>query len=152
MSSITYYEGLISDSRQKIKKYEQQIAGLKGFQKENDRGAEEFLEITTSRRRNISNSLSPSFRHPMVMKLNTRLSTAIDNSYVNNVLDNFQAVEEEIIRAIRELERRIEDEKNNITYYSRRISEILEEERRAAEARRAEEARRAAELQKAKVK
>lgn len=143
MSSIAYYEHLISESYANIRKYENQIIGLKGFLKENSNGTEEFSAKIDQRRRNITSSLSPNLRHPMVNKLNTRLSTAIDNSYANNVLNNFEAVEEDIVRAIRKLEEQIADEKNNITFYSRRISEIEEEERRAAEARRAEEERRA---------
>ncbi|MDF2905338.1 MAG: hypothetical protein K0R34_659 [Herbinix sp.] len=143
MSSIAYYEQLISESYGKIRKYENQINGLKDFLRENQRGADEFTTKITQRRSNISGSLSPNIRHPMVRRLDTRLSTAINSTYENSVLGNFQAVEDDVARAIRKLEDQIEEEKSNIAYYSRRISEIQEEERRAAEARRAEEERRA---------
>ena len=143
MSSIAYYEGLISESYARIRKYEKKIIGLKDFLRENQRGAEEFSTKINQRRRNISGSLSPNLRHPMVKRLDTRLTTAIDSTYENSVLGNFEAVEDDIARTIRKLEEQIEDEKDNIAYYSRRINEIQEEERRAAEARRAEEERRA---------
>jgi predicted ribosome quality control (RQC) complex YloA/Tae2 family protein len=151
MSSIAYYEQLISESYAKIRKYERQKIGLQDFLRENQKGADEFTTKINQRRRNISSSLSLNLRHPMVNRLNTRLSTAISNTYENNVLNNFQAVEDDIRRAVRKLEEQIEDEKNNIDYYSQRIREIEEEERRAAEARRAEEERRAEEVRKAET-
>jgi len=136
MINEAYYEQLIEESYAHIRKFENQIQGLMDFRKENDKGAEEFSAKIGQRRRNISSFLDASLKHPMVRKLNTRLSNAIDISYENNVLNNFQAVKDDILRAIRKLEYQIEDEKDNISLYQRRIREIEEEERRAAEAAR----------------
>lgn len=145
--SISYYNQLISESYAKIDKYKKQIIGLEGFGRENRNGEDTFSTITSERRKNIANTLCGNYRHPMVRKLDTRLSTAINNTYAYNVLDCFQGIADEITRVIQKLNKQIEEEMNNIKYYNRRICELEEEARRAAEeARRAaEEARRAAE-------
>lgn len=140
MSGIAYYEQLIHECNIRIIKYERQINGLRKFARENDSGTEQFTIINGQRRTHIKDTLADCLKHPVIIRLDNRISSAIDTTYENSVLNNFQAVRDDILQAIRKLEGQIEEEKSNIAYYQMRIREIQEEERRAAERRAAEEA------------
>lgn len=108
---------MIDGSYSRIKNYEKQILGLKEFQGESKKGAEQFLIILNQRRRTISSSLNGGLlKHPMLEQLSARLTNAVDSTYENSVLSNFQSVSEEILLAIHRLENQIEEEKYNISY------------------------------------
>lgn len=128
MDSKNYYYQLIDESYIRINKYEKQLSGLRDFQKECQKGSEQFLLITSYRRRNISDTLNGRLlRQPMIKKLNTRLSNAVDDTYESNVLNCFQGVEEDILTLMEKIENQLEEEYYNISYYERRIYEIGEE-------------------------
>lgn len=131
MVNISDYNRLIDDCYLRINNYERQISGVEDLLRESKKGAEQFSLTTAQRRRNIMNSINGRLlMHPMESRLNVRLSGAIDTSYENNVLSNFQSIEEDILEAIRKIESKIEDEKNSITSYQRMISDIEDEERK----------------------
>jgi hypothetical protein len=135
MEGKIYYGQLIDESYFRIRKYEKQISGLNEFLKETKNGMEQFSGITDQRRRSIAASLNGQLlKHPMVKKLSTRLTNAIDSTYEDNILNNFQGVEEEILMAIHKLENQIEEERYHISYYERRACEAGVEEYREEEA------------------
>lgn len=137
-SSISYYENLIVECNGHIRKYKEQIEGLESFEKENANGIGTFTAVTIQRRNQIDTSLADSVKHPMVMKLHRKINNAINGEYENGVLNNFNGVKSEIIKAVNQLLDRIEEEEKQISIYRNRIAEIREEERREAERRAAE--------------
>lgn len=141
MSSISYYNNLISECNVRILKYKGQIEGLESFKNENSNGVETFTEVTVQRRSQIDTSLVDTLKHPMVKKLHGKIYNAIDKGYESSVIDNFCEVKKEILKAINQLLDRIDEEKEQISRYRRKIAEIIEEERREAERREAERER-----------
>jgi hypothetical protein len=137
--SIAYYEDLIDNSNKKIEKYRRQIDGLQKFEKETDRRMNKSSKIIHQRRNNIYHSMSEFQKHPSMKKFTTTLADAIDGAYEHSVSDNYQSVKDEIQDAIRRLNRKISDEKDNIAYYLRIIDELEEEERRRQEEEEGEE-------------
>lgn len=138
MSSISYYENLITECNGRIRKYKEQIIGLEAFKKETAIGSEIFSTVTVQRRNHIDTSLSDTVKHPMVQKLHGKILHAIDKDYENLVLDNFYEIKNEADKAIRELREAIDEENRLISSYRSKIEEIREEERREAERRESE--------------
>lgn len=89
MSSIWYYENLIDECNERIRKYEGQIEGLESFEKENINGTEVFAAVTAQRRNHIDVLLADTVKHSMVKKLHSKINNAVDKGYENTVLDNF---------------------------------------------------------------
>lgn len=153
-SSIYYYENLIVECNERIRKYREQIEGLETFEKENSNGKGIFTAVTAKRRNHIDTALSDALQHPMVNKLHRKIHNAIDKEYENGVMGRFSGVSSEINRVINQLLDRIKEEEKNISSYRTRIAEIREAERREAERREAERReaeRRAAENAKCKI-
>jgi chromosome segregation ATPase len=138
MSSISYYENLISECNGRIRKYKEQIEGLEAFKKETINGTEIFSTVTSQRRNHIDTSLADTVKHPMVKKLHGKIHHAIDKEYENSVMDNFYEIKSEADKAIKELREAIEEENRQISAYRSKIAEIREEERREAERRESE--------------
>lgn len=152
MSSTSYYESLISECNERIRKYKRQIDGLEAFDKENSNGIEIFTAATVRRRNQIDTSLADTAKHPMVIKLHRKIHNAIDKEYEGGVLNDFHGVKKEILKAVNQLTDRIEEEERQISGYRRRIADIIEEERREAERREAERREAERERQKASSK
>jgi tryptophanyl-tRNA synthetase len=129
---------IINECNVRILKYKEQIEGLESFKNENSNGVETFTAVTVQRRNQINTSLEDTIKHPMAKKLHGKIYNAIDKGYENSVVDNFYEVKKEIIKAINQLLDRIDEEKDQISKYRRKIEDIIEEERREAERREAE--------------